>query len=908
MLNDKNVEFNNFNSKESETILKTSIESLPFDVFIINKDGYYTMQNSTCKKHWGDVVGKRPEEVASNEKTLTIWKENNSRAFSGETVKGEVSYEWNGETHFFYNIISPVYINNEIQYIFGINIEITEIKETKQKLQESEKEHREIIENLDVGFFRVSLDDIILTHNRKYNEILGIDRSLNLIGEKMFNFWLNQHEREKFLKELKKDGKVKNYIVNAKKINGETIVLQGNSHLIRDNNGNSIAIEITIIDITERRQIEIKLKESEAKYYNLFELSPDGVVLTDLNGNILEVNSALENLSGYSLKEFLGKNFMSLDIFYEDAKEVLIEGYRKLLNENLLATVEFPIKTKENKINWVQVRSNLINLKGKNYILSVIHDITTFKEIEEAVRKNEEKFRDILETSSVGVMEFDVINKKLLYINPKLLNMIGFNKEELNEEIFRYNIIHPKDLVKLLKSNEERELEFQIKDKKGKLKWLAGKTIPHFDENGEIDSIRVWLDDITEKKMYENMIYELNINFLNFSADIQKNIDLLLNTCLKLLDGSLILYVYKNVSDSEENYQVITSENKTYNYNSEEFNQLFVSELFQEEHDFPQTFTDIDRMKYAETDPFILDHQFKGCFGKVIKSHAGLNGAACIFYRNNPILSGIDKLVLFFICDALEIEQRRWQVQKDLEKQNITLSKINKLKSELFSRTSHELKTPLISIKGFTQLLLTLYKSKLDPEVISILKEISDGSKRLEKIINLLLDSTKLEAGQLSLNLRDEDLAFLIRFCVKELQGLAKLRKQTISLNLPKKLETKFDKERIYEVMSNLLVNAIKYTPPGGEISIESKKNDGSYEISIKDNGIGFTEEEKNLVFRQFGKIERYGQGWDIAADGTGLGLYITKKLVELHGGRIWLESKGRNKGTIFHFSLPILK
>ncbi|MFX1532581.1 MAG: sensor histidine kinase, partial [Promethearchaeota archaeon] len=71
--------------------------------------------------------------------------------------------------------------------------------------------------------------------------------------------------------------------------------------------------------------------------------------------------------------------------------------------------------------------------------------------------------------------------------------------------------------------------------------------------------------------------------------------------------------------------------------------------------------------------------------------------------------------------------------------------------------------------------------------------------------------------------------------------------------------------------------------------------------------GIGFTEEEKNQVFKQFGKIERYGQGWDVAIEGTGLGLYITKKLVELHGGKIWLESEGRNKGSTFSFSIPKL-
>ncbi|MFX1379762.1 MAG: PAS domain S-box protein [Promethearchaeota archaeon] len=1291
MLQDEKKKYNSLALNESEAIFKTSIESLPFDVFIINKDGYYVTQNSTCKQHWGDLIGKKPEDVANNEDTLAIWRNNNSKAFSGETVKGEVSFSMNGMLHYYYNIISPVYVNNEIEYIIGINIDITDSKKVEQKLQESEEKYKDTIEMLPDIIYEANLDlyltyansvafhkfgytfedletgikitdfldpssikkamiqiksllegnptkpeqyilrkkdgstffarihsrpifkdskvvgirgtimdvnDIVLKEkeleeskeqfskiseqsllgiaimqddrfkylNQKFANMggrtvdevrnwgpreylaivhpedrsrvieqskkrqLGLDtkisgyecRCLKKNGETMWiqtysktilfngkyadlittvditdnkkaeqklkesedkfrtiaeqsligmcilqNFeikYLNQQmadiygysldeikewkpsefikvihpdykemvidqikKKQKGLgnvsahyiaKIIRKDGKTrwvenysKNIIYQGKHadfltqiditdkilaeqklsaseekyrhlyekspfaillvdLNGEIIdnnvaaeLLSGfkKKELIGKNFANTnfipreyiytvvqdfkallkkgiiepkeiqlytndkrhvwvsyqasiITIEnekiiqIMIENISERKKVEENLKESEKKYHKLFETSPDGVVLTDLNGIILEVNSALKNITGYSPKEFLGKNFINLDIYYENAHEVLLEVYEDLLNENILDPTEFPIKTKSNKINWVRITATLINMKGKTYILAVIHDITALKEVEEAVRKNESKFRDILETSSVGVMELDIVNNKLLYINPKLLNIVGFSKDELNEDVFRHYIIHPKDLTKLLKCNEEEELEFQVKDKQGKLKWLAGKRIPHYNESGEINSIRVWVDDITEKKMYENLIYELNINFLNFTTDIRKNIDLLLDTCLKLLEGRFLLYVHKLISDEQEIYQIITSEKKIFNYSSQEFHQLFISVLFQEEHDFPQTFTDIDQIIYAKSDPFLIEHKFKGCFGKIIKSHEGPNGAVCIFYRNNPVISGIDKLVLFLICDAIEIEQRRWQVQKDLEKQNITLNKINKLKSELFSRTSHELKTPLISIKGFTELLLTLYKPKLDPEIISILKEISEGSNRLEKIINLLLDSTKLEAGQLSLNLLDEDLAFLIRFCVKELQGLAKLRDQTISLKLQEKLKTKFDKERIYEVMSNLVVNAIKYTPPGGKIVIESKINEDSYEVSVKDNGIGFTEEEKIQVFRQFGKIERYGQGWDIAADGTGLGLYITKKLVELHGGKIWLESEGRNKGTTFYFSIPILK
>ncbi|MFX0023234.1 MAG: PAS domain S-box protein, partial [Candidatus Hermodarchaeota archaeon] len=695
--------------------------------------------------------------------------------------------------------------------------------------------------------------------------------------------------------------------VKSKKFTGEPIHLYAKTSIVPEYEDKWSNVIISLLDITDKKFTEEKLRVSEEKYHQLYDTSPDGVILTDINGNIIECNSAIESITGYSSQELIGKNFVDLDLYLEDALEQLQIGYKDLLGDSRIDAIEFPIETKEGDFKYLQINSNLLTMQNKTYILTVIHDITRLKEAEKALKESEIKFKDILETSSVGVMEFDVINKKLLYINPKLIEIIGYKKEELNEEIFWQKIIHRNDLAKLIKTNEEAELEFRITDKQGRIKWLAGKRIPHYNQNGEIDSIRVWLDDITEKKMYENLIYELNINFLNFTTDIRKNIDLLLNTCLKLLDGDFLLYVYKTISDEKENYQIITSENKIFNFDYEEFKNLFISILFQEEHDFPQTFLDINEMNYAESDQFIKNHNFKACFGKVIKSQEGFNSAVCIFYKDNPIISGQDKLVMFLICDALEIEQRRWKVQRDLEKQNITLNKINKLKSELFSRTSHELKTPLISIKGFTELLLTLYKSKLDTEVISILREIQGGSKRLEKIINLLLDSTKLEAGQLSLNLKEEDLTFLIKFCVKELQGLAKLRDQTISLNLHDKLDTKFDKERIYEVMSNLLVNAIKYTPSGGKINIESKINKGSYIVSISDNGIGFTEQEKAQVFKQFGKIERYGQGWDIAADGTGLGLYITKKLVELHGGKIWLESEGRNKGSTFYFSIPKL-
>jgi len=549
--------------------------------------------------------------------------------------------------------------------------------------------------------------------------------------------------------------------------------------------------------------------------------------------------------------------------------------------------------------------------KEIDYNESDVHQLTLFmddvwkylhqKRAREAVLESEKKYRNLLETSSIGILEFDIINKELTYVNPKLLNILGFEEDSyLDQQVFEKSI-HPEDIKKFYDTSIINELELRIYDQTGNLKWLGGNRVNNYNEKEELIGFRVWLEDVTEKKMYEKLIYELNINFLSFTTDFQNNIEKLIETCNKLLDASVVLYCRKIMQEGTIKYQVLSSDKKIRIYDSEEFKKnLLISELFNENHDYIQTFYDINESNY-NNDEFIKNYNIIGCNGKLIKSQEEFNSAICVFYREHPVVSHKVKLVLFSICGAIEIEERRWQVQQDLEKQS-------KLKSDLLSRTSHELKTPLISIKGFTELLLTLHSSKFDTDVISILGEIKEGGNRLERLINSLLESSRLDQNQLKLNKTTEDISFLIKFCVKELEGLSELRKQTINLKIHEYLTSNFDKERIYEVISNLLLNAIKYTPPGGTITIRTEVKKKYYIISVEDNGIGITEEEKkDQLFNQFGKIERYGKGWDIDIEGSGLGLYISKKLVELHGGMIWVESEGRNKGSKFFFSLPII-
>ena len=134
---------------------------------------------------------------------------------------------------------------------------------------------------------------------------------------------------------------------------------------------------------------------------------------------------------------------------------------------------------------------------------------------------------------------------------------------------------------------------------------------------------------------------------------------------------------------------------------------------------------------------------------------------------------------------------------------------------------------------------------------------------------------------------------------------LSKNRNLSIQTDLPNELYLEVDKLRINQVFTNILSNAIKNTPPNGKIDVISI-DDGSFvDFAIKDTGVGLTEKEKKQIFKKFGKIERYGQQMDVEIGGTGLGLYISKEIVGLHGGQIFVESEGRDKGSIFTIRLP---
>ena len=234
------------------------------------------------------------------------------------------------------------------------------------------------------------------------------------------------------------------------------------------------------------------------------------------------------------------------------------------------------------------------------------------------------------------------------------------------------------------------------------------------------------------------------------------------------------------------------------------------------------------------------------------------------------------------------------------------LKELDQFRSDLVRRTSHELKTPLISLFSSTQYLLDNYGEKLDKEVLRFVKMINRGGKRLKNLTDNLLDAYNIQSKKLTLKKEKMDLVQSIKDCANDLIFSLEERDLYLKEQLPDSFFIVADKARIEQVILNLLSNAIKNTPPKGLILVKLEHDERFADIIIKDTGIGLTEGEKQKLFKEFGKIERAGIDSNLDTEGSGLGLFISKEIVELHGGKLLVESGGRNKGSTFIAKIPL--
>jgi len=212
---------------------------------------------------------------------------------------------------------------------------------------------------------------------------------------------------------------------------------------------------------------------------------------------------------------------------------------------------------------------------------------------------------------------------------------------------------------------------------------------------------------------------------------------------------------------------------------------------------------------------------------------------------------------------------------------------------------SHEFRTALVGIQGFSEILQAGDNSPED--VKNLATDINNDAQRLNRMIGEMLDLDRMEAGKIRLNPQPLDLNKLISDTIERAQAASDQHHITADLDRALPI-INGDADRLVQVVSNLLTNAVKYSPEGGDVLVKTRAEDGSVHVSVVDHGVGIAPE---FVDRLFGRYERFESNRTSKVVGTGLGLAISRQIVELHGGRIWVESKPGD-GSTFQFTVPL--
>jgi len=631
-------------------------------------------------------------------------------------------------------------------------------------------------------------------------------------------------------------------------------------------------------------QMEYNKEEVREKYKDLFEYSLDLIYVIDLKGNFLDANEIALIAFGYEREEILNINMK--DLLDEHGLLVAVGNIKEMITTGKqLKASEYKLKIKDGDFIYVQTYGIPLKRNGKLYaIFGIATNITERKLAEHKAIESERNYRSLFEKSPyfIGILDF---KGNLIECNNAINNILTKHtrKDLLGKnisEIFSLNVDNKhltgkfKQLFKdTINGKTVKNFEFELKRSLGETVWLNLNTSLMNVENESF--IQFIIQNITEKKLADQKLRESERKYRHLFeetpfAAILFNVDGVIVDCnpttTKLLGyerEELVGRNYKNTSIIHSKYENI-------------IDSLFLN-FFKGKHQHRINL----EMYRKDNSPIWVETR-----GAVVK------------IGNRDYM----QLLLY------DISKRR-KAEILIKEQVKKLQELEKMRSNLIVRISHELKTPLIPVYSGPDLLLSLHGDELGVNAKEIIKMIKKGGERLKILVNRLLDISKLEYNKLKLEKKRNNLSKILNECIRDMIYETQTKNLTIKLHIPEEFSFEFDSIRIEQVFTNLISNAIKNTPQNGKIVIKLQEKDEWAVITVTDTGIGFTKDEMEILFTRFGKIERYGQGIGeeyLDIQGSGLGLFISKEIVQLHGGIIRADSPGRNKGSTFIVELPM--
>ncbi len=796
----------------------------------------------------------------------------------------------------FYNDIKIINRNNEILYIneniftfelknskvlCSIIRDISERKKMEEELEFNLNRFRELAELSPQAIFETDRSGLVTYLNPIGYKKLGYEKKnsiINIFGLEIFI----PKDLERLKKNLNRlirynqDNGIKEYTVLTK--DGKEIPTLFHIQLIKKA-GQITGFRGIVFDISEQKKLENKLRESEEKYRLLFDNAPFGLSLTRVdNTQILDLNQAICKKFNLDREHIIGMTIKEAGLFFDE--KVSIKMNSELKSKGYFRDVVFEVKEKNGKISTVSSSGDIVSINNKQCLMIFTVDISKKVKYEKELALNEKKFRTIFNLAP-GVVSLLDSKGKILEISDKIKEYLGYDSKELLNTNFSQIEFIEKSSLELLKKNFAKR--------------MLGKKVPPYE-------IRLFHKDGSERKAmllaetnknYDNMPYQDIVIMIDITERKKSEEKLKEQTHLLESITDLVPMII-SISDLKTNKNIWCNPNvqTELGYSQTEYSDLSFDDLI-EIIDKETIDSDITLESFRQ------DILKRGYWESEIKMKHKNGDMLWFFNKSIPFKVGANGDVEQTLNVTLNIDRIK-RVEEELVLSKKELTEINRTKDKFFSIIAHDLKSPISSFLGLSQMLYDNFNNVKIDDMVEYLKSMYESASVLYNLMENLLNWSRIQTGYIEFNPTEINLSDILNKDIEIFSAMSDKKQLKVINTIEDDVIMNADYNMIYSITRNLISNAIKYTNHNGSIVISAKETENDFEISVSDSGVGM---DKNTLERLY-KVEKISStpGTD-DEKGTGMGLILSKEFVEFHKGRIWVES-ALGKGSVFTFTI----
>jgi PAS domain S-box-containing protein len=660
-----------------------------------------------------------------------------------------------------------------------------------------------------------------------------------------------------------------------------------------------------------------QLRDSEQRLALALRASHEGVWDWNVETGAVWYSSRCREMLGYAESEIEPHMSVLENLLHPDDRASFREAVEAVLRGEREHEMEFRLRHKDGHYVDIlscgfpvrrQVEGPIVRIVGTHF------DLTERKRAEEALRQREEWLRLAHAAAHSGAWEWD-LRTNLNIWSEELWKLYGLEPHSCEPSYAAWlEVVHPDDRPTAERTVEEAArkgidliVEFRVRDRDGTERWLLSRGRPFQDADGQVVRVVGIVVDITERKRSEEALQrshdELERRVEERTAELSAASAYHRSLIEASLDPLVTIAPEGTITDVNHATEQVTGRPR--------------QELIGT--DFCDYFTDREKARRGYQQAFregsVQDYELQ------IRHRDGhitpVRYNASVYRHEGGAIAGVfaaarditgrkraEQEVLRLNQDLeRRVAERTAQLERaaaELEKRNLEVERVNRMKTDFLGRSSHELRTPLNAILGYSDLLGEQSAGPLPPPYPRFVANIQEGARHLLEIVNDLLDISKIEAGRIDLNREAFRFADALEEVLSVIAPLAKIKHIAIDIQVPAGMSIRADRTRFKQVLYNLLSNAVKFTPENGRVWIADSSREDAAAFCVGDTGIGIPASELKSIFDEFHQVNDPSR---TAREGTGLGLSITRRLVDLHGGSIAVESV-LGQGSRFTVSL----